>query len=215
MEASLRLTESLDWISLILLGFLLAVAITRQFTTLPLEDFLSAFTRMRFVKITSDGRMDNHKGYQAVGIAIYVICISLLFYKMAAIDRVVTYKDFLIILTVVSAFLLFRHYLSRLVGQIGNFEQLLIPIDHQRNIYRAILSTALAAAVIVVYYIFPENHNIFWAVCIASGLLLFYYHILVIYSHRRVLIPSGLYFILYLCTLEIAPYLLLYKYITV
>ncbi len=214
MEGLLRLTDSLDWITLILLGFLLAFSIARQFTALSLTEFLSAYSSSRFIKITSDGRVDNYRGYQSIGIILYAVCIALLGYKLISLYREVDFKDLLLLVTVISAFLLFKHYLSRLVCTLGNFEELIERIDHQRNIYRGILSFTALIAVVLVFYILPRNHLAIWWIVGAASFIILAYHLLLVYSHRKALITMPLYFILYLCTLEIAPYLLLYKYIT-
>jgi hypothetical protein len=122
------------------------------------------------------------------------------------------FTDFVLILTIVGAFLLFRHYLSKLIATIGNFDEVVLMIDHQRNLYRAAFSVAFLTVNALLFYVFPDEPTIIYGICIVVVGFLFFYHLILIYSHRNSLVPSLFYFILYLCTLEIAPYLLLYKY---
>jgi hypothetical protein len=214
MEAINRIAASVDWISFILFASLLAMAAIRQFSSISLVEFLSVYTSSRFIKITRDDRIDNYHLLQQTGIIVYTIGISLMLYKifMIRVDPEASFTNFLLILTVVSAFFLFRHYFSKLIATIGNFEGVVIMIDHQRNLYRAAFSFAFLVVNAIIFYVFPYNLNVIYGICISVCALLFLYHLILIYSHRKALGSSLFYFILYLCTLEIAPYLLLYKY---
>ncbi|KQC32616.1 hypothetical protein AAU57_04205 [Nonlabens sp. YIK11] len=216
MDALYRITESLDWISIIIFMCLLSFAVARQFTTLPVSEFLSVYVSSRFIKISRDGRIDNHHGYKYLGLIIYGISIALILFKLSTVQNgSQSLTNFILILTAVSTFLIFKHYLSKLLSTIANFEDLLISIDHERNLYRAALSVLLMVIVISIYYIFPTSKGFIQITAAVAGAVIIVYHFLVFYNHRNALSASFFYFILYLCTLEIAPYLLLYKYITV
>lgn len=214
MEAINRIATSIDWISLILFTSLLAMAAIRQFSGISITEFLSVYTGSRFIKITRDDRIDNYQLLLQTGIIVYSIGISLMLYKlfMIRVDPNASFTNFLLIITAVSAFFLFRHYLSKLIATIGNFEGIVIRIDHQRNLYRAAFGFAFLLVNTIIFYIFPNNLNVIYGICISVCALLFLYHLILIYSHRKALGSSLFYFILYLCTLEIVPYLLLYKY---
>jgi len=214
MDALNRLVESLDWISIIVFTCLLSIAVVRQLTTLSLVDFLSIYTSSRFIKITQDGRIDNYQSYQYVGIVMYSVSISLIAFRLFHLEQPLIFTDFVLVWTAVCFFLVFKHFFSKLVSTIANFDSLLVIIDHQRNLYRAALGFGLLCVAILMYYVFPHNESAIWTTVIAAGAIILFYHLLLIYSHRNVLLPSVFYFILYLCTLEITPYLLLYKYFT-
>lgn len=216
MEAIYRITESLDWISILIFSCVISVAIARQLTTVPLTEFLSIYISSRFIKISIDSRVDNYHTYQYLGLIIYSITISLIVFKLYGLQYdTINFKDFILIWTAVSSFLIFRYYLLKLVSTIANFEEMIAIIDHSRNLYRAVLSIVLMIAVLFIYYVFPSFDFAIWTVSIIALLIVFAYHLLLIYSHRSLLFSSVFYFMLYLCTLEIAPYLLLYKYFTV
>jgi len=216
MEAINRIAETWDWISVILFASLLVLAGVRQLSRISFTEFLSVYTSSRFIKITRDDRIDNYYLLQQTGIIIYTIGISLMLFKLYLIrvEAQAGFTDFLLILTIVGAFLLFRHYLSKLIATIGNFDEVVLLIDHQRNLYRAAFSIAFLAVNAFLFYVFPDEPTLIYGICIVVVVFLFLYHLILIYSHRKILGPSLFYFILYLCTLEIAPYLLLYKYFT-
>lgn len=217
MEAINRIADSWDWVSVILFSSLLALATVRQLSSVSLTEFLSVYTSTRFIKITRDDRIDNYYLLQQTGIIIYTLGISLMLFKLylISVDDQAGFTDFVLILTIVGAFLLFRHYLSKLIATVGNFDTIVLIIDHQRNLYRAAFSVAFIAVNALIYYVFPDDTQIIYGICIAVVSALLLYHLILIYSHRKLLGASLFYFILYLCTLEIAPYLLLYKYFIV
>ncbi|WP_194850291.1 DUF4271 domain-containing protein [Nonlabens antarcticus] len=217
MEAINRIAGSLDWISIILFASLLTIAAIRQISSVSITEFLSVYTSSRFVKITRDDRVDNYLLLQQTGIIVYTTGISLMLYKIYTISTEPNagFTDFLLILTAVNAFLLFKHYLSKLVATIGDFDEIVLMIDHQRNLYRAAFSFAFLTVNALIFYVFPYEYHIIYGICISVCVLLLLYHLILLYSHRRLLGSSLFYFILYLCTLEIAPYLLLYKYFIV
>ncbi|BAO55153.1 DUF4271 domain-containing protein [Nonlabens marinus] len=217
MEAINRIAESWDWISIILFSSLLALAVVRQLSSVSFTEFLSVYSSTRFIKITRDDRIDNYYLLQQTGIILYTIGISLMAFKLYMItgSTEAGFTDFLLLLTTIAAFLLFRHYLSKLVATIGDFDPIILTIDHHRNLYRAAFSITFLVVNAIIFYVIPNKHDIIYGICIATLGLFFLYHLILIYSHRKSLGVSLFYFILYLCTLEIAPYLLLYKYFIV
>ncbi len=217
MEVINRIATSVDWISFILFTSLLAMAAVRQLSSVSLTEFLSVLTNSRFIKITRDDRMDNYHPLQLTGILVYTIAISLMLLKLYDIStgQEPVFTSYVLVLTAVSTFLLFRHYLSKLIATVGDFEAMVLAIDHQRNLYRAAFSFFFLLVNALIYYVFPDNDLWIYIVCAATMGLLLFYHIILVLSHRKLLGTSIFYFILYLCTLEIAPYLLLYKYFIV
>ncbi|AZQ42895.1 DUF4271 domain-containing protein [Nonlabens ponticola] len=216
METLSRYALNLDWVAVVLMLCLTALGVVRQVSNIALSDFLGVYTSSKFIKITSDDRMDNYKLLLFTGLITYPILISLVLYKLhvdfyGGDSGILTYG---IILTVVSAFLLFKHYLGRLIGTVANFEFLLDQADHSRNIYRVALCFLLILLNLFIYYVFPTYEQVVLIACTTVLFVFLLYHFIIIGSLLKSIGGSILYFILYLCTLEIAPYLLLYKYFT-
>jgi hypothetical protein len=216
MEAVYRIVDTMDWATILLFSCAMSLACVRYFSSASILDFLSVFTSNRFVNITRDDRMDGSRSLQMVGLAIYPITIAMLILQWltATQSGTMDVTDYLIILTAVSAYLLVKHYLSRLVATIGEFDSLIQFIDHRRNIYRVAFAIVLLSVNVLLLYALPSNQTAIIVSLFIVAFILTIYHLIIVYDHRQALFGSLFYFILYLCTLEIGPYLLLYKYFT-
>jgi hypothetical protein len=148
------------------------------------------------------------------GLVVYAINLSLfiyIFYKHQQ-GSSMELNGYILTLTGVSILLLSKHYVGKLIAALCNFDNVLFLIDHHRNIYRVMFSYGLLIVNALVIYIFKFSEHQINACAMVLISVLFFYQLKIIYTYRAMLIPANFYFILYLCTLEIAPYLLLYKY---
>ena len=145
---------------------------------------------------------------------VYTINVALFIYIYYKKEQQlpIALNGYLLCLTFVSVFLLTQHFIGKLIATLCNFEELLNTIDHHRNIYRAMFAYALLIINCIVIYLCNMNETALLTALIFIGFMLFIYHLILIYTYRSLLFSTHLYFILYLCALEITPYLLLYKY---
>ncbi len=213
MDIELRSLEYNNWISIIFIVCVCAIAIARWLSSYRISDLLSSFYKSRFIKISRN----NEKGSSILiitSIAIYTIQIALLLYLW--LQRASSYysgiKSYLIILTLVSVFLLSKYYLGKIIAEICSFQNYLEVIEHHRNIYRAMLGYALLILNSIIIYSTHSNYIALKIATIATLLCLLMYNLFLVYTYRKLLFPTMFYFILYLCALETTPYLLLYKY---
>jgi len=214
MNIELRHIEFHDWIAITLLLGVLLFASTRWFSTFLITDLLSSYFKNRFIKLSKNGE-DGSSLLIISSVIVYVINISLfisLFYQNSQ-QHPITLDGYILTLTIVSVFILSRHFLGKLIATLCDFEELLFIIDHHRNIYRAMFAYMLIIINFIVIYGCQMNEHAFFISMITIALILFLYNLILIYTYRSFVFASIFYFILYLCTFEIAPYLLLYKYI--
>lgn len=213
MDLELRQIEYNNWILIVLITCICAVAIARWLSSYRISDLLSSFYKYRFIKITRN----SEKGASILiitSIAVYTIQSSLLIYLWLERSNS-DYKgitSYLIVLTLISAFLLAKHFIGKLIAEICNFQEQLELVDHQRNIYRAMFGYVLLILNSIVIYSSQLEFIALKAATIIMVIFLLTYNIILVYTYRKMLFPTIFYFILYLCTLETTPYLLLYKY---
>ncbi|WP_405369886.1 DUF4271 domain-containing protein [Nonlabens sp. Asnod2-A12] len=214
MNFELRHISPNDWITITLLICIVILAIAKWFSSIPLGDLLSSYFKDRFIKISKS----NGESTSLLLISsqvVYGISLSLfvyLFYQ-SRIASPPQFINFILALTFIVTFLLGKHYLGKLIANLCHFEEIVEVIDHHRNINRSIFSFGLLLINFIVIYAFHMEQIPFLIAFIIVALFLFTYNIILIYTYRALLISAPFYFILYLCALEIAPYLLLYKYI--
>ena len=120
---------------------------------------------------------------------------------------------FVQICTGYAVFVLSKFMVEKLVGTIFNFEGLSNKYLYQKLSYRNLLAVVFFIGNLLFYYTFTPTLAtmlIFIVIIVLlNGITLFYS-----YKTNSALIFNHLfYFILYLCALEISPYIILYKVI--
>ncbi len=211
-----RLIISQDWITVTFALCLLLLAFAKVFSRVRIPDILSAYISDRFINITRS----NSDGFTLLKVAnlmIYGLSLALLVYALIVAKefKPANLNTYLLCLLGVSIFLLLKQYLGKLISTILGFENVMELLDFHRNVYRSMFSYALLLLTIMLFIVFKLNDKAVLYIVIVTILLLLTYNIVLIYTYRQLLIRKLFYFILYLCTLEIAPYLLLYKYFRV
>jgi hypothetical protein len=208
-----RLIISQDWITVTFALCLLLLAFAKVFSRVRIPDILSAYVSDRFINITRS----NSDGFTLLKVAnlmVYGLSLALLVYALIVAKEIkpANLNTYLLCLLGVSIFLLLKQYLGKLISTMLGFENVMELLDFHRNVYRSMFSYALLLLTIMLFVVFKLNDKAVLYIVIATVLLLLTYNIVLIYTYRQLLIRKLFYFILYLCTLEIAPYLLLYKY---
>ena len=118
---------------------------------------------------------------------------------------------FLQILFVVFVFIIVKTSIEKIIGTIFSIEKLIDHYIYEKLSYRNFLSLLLIIANLIFYFSIKPDLNI---LLILTGILFLGNMLILSYSYKnyRSLIFSNLfYFLLYICALEISPYLLLYK----
>jgi hypothetical protein len=208
-----RVIISQDWITITFAIGILLIATAKIFSRISITDVLSAYGSDRFVNVTRS----NSDGFVVLKLAsliVYALCIALLIYAVVITKHTkpATLNTYLLCLLGVSVFSLLKHYLGKLLANILGFEHVMAILDFHRNVYRCMFSYALLAITILLFVVFKLDPT---AVSNTTGTAIFIvvtYNIILFYTYRQLWIGKLFYFILYLCTLEIAPYLLFYKY---
>lgn len=213
MNFELRNILTNDWITLTLLVSIAFLAIAKWFSSILLSDLLSSYFKDRFIKISKS----NGEGTSLLIISsqvVYGINLSLFIYLyyQSRIASSPQFINFILTLTLITTFLLGKQYLGKLIANLCDFENIVEVIDHHRNMNRSIFSFGLLLINSMVIYAFHMEQIPFLIALIIVAIFLLTYNLILIYTYRSYLKTAPLYFILYLCALEIAPYLLLYKY---
>lgn len=208
-----RFIGSQDWTIVVFAICMVLIVVAKIISRVTVADLLSTYVNDRFVNTTRT----NSDGFQILNIAnlmVYALCIALLIYAVITTEAIKppNLNTYLLCLLGVSIFLLVKHYIGKIIATILGFDALLELIDLHRNIYRSMFSYALLVASIVLFLVFKLNST---TVLYTTSVVLFIfliYNLILLNTYRQYILSAVFYFILYLCTLEIAPYLLLYKY---
>jgi len=121
---------------------------------------------------------------------------------------------FLQICTGYTVFILVKFYVEKIIGSLFNMDTLINKYLYQKLSYRNLIAVLVFMGNLIFYYIITPSETgllVFTLVLLAlNGIALFYSY----KTNGKLIMSNFFYFILYLCALEISPYIILYKVIT-
>lgn len=142
---------------------------------------------------------------------IQLISISLFTYLFFLIKGNSNSMLFIQILSAVFVFIIVKVSIEKMIGAIFSIDNVIDQYVYEKLTYRNFLSLLLIAANFIFYFsIKPDLPTlvIFTGIVFLLNMFILYYS----YKNYRSLIFSNFfYFLLYLCALEISPYVILYK----
>ncbi|MDX1719582.1 MAG: DUF4271 domain-containing protein [Salegentibacter mishustinae] len=218
LEAVERHINSLDWITLTLMGAFLLLAIVKTAYPQRFEDFLSLLTSNKFMMF----RGKKNKAFHPFNILLFfvhLISFSLLFFlffnyfwEESSLEPVFL---FIRIATAYASFVLLKFGLEKIVGNVFDLDAQIDSYLYQKISYRNFIGLILLIPSLIFIYTFTPTAFTLYSLL---GILVLtnIFSLLLIYRKNQSLITGNwFYFILYLCALEIAPYIILYKLITI
>ena len=210
MRYTNRIIESLDWVTLIMVGCILIIAILKVIYPKRFNDFIRLPVSNNYFLAKGKSEELRHP-FSILLFIIQLISISLfinLFFLEKGKANVLL---FLQILFVVFVFIIVKTSIEKMIGAIFSIEKLIDHYIYEKLSYRNFLSLLLIITNLIFYFSIKPDLN---TLLILTGILFLVNMLILSYSYKnyRSLIFSNLfYFLLYICALEISPYLLLYK----
>lgn len=211
MQSTLRQITSIDEITLLLIGSFCLLAISRYFFPKRFEQFILLVITNKYFSIQGK----NTSLFQAFNIILFivqVISFSLFIYLFYSTEKSINTLLFFQIALGFSLFTLLKISLEKLVGVIFSIEELINSYLFNKFSYTSLASIVVLFSHFFIFYYFFYNNHIY--LMVLSGILSVFILISRLYfyiKHKKLILSNFFYFILYLCTLEISPYYLLYK----
>jgi len=211
-----RIFISKDWITIILL-IVITLLIFNKIRN-PLK-----FTKLQTLLYSSNYFGSYSKSspmlvsvFNAIFIVIFSIVISLLLFVAVIQYGLANNSDIILffkILIYVFSYILVRFVVGFLLALLFEIEKEQQYFSFLKLSYLSSFSILILPFLIVNFYI---NSPFFSQILIIiAGLLLFYFFVLQIKNNQKLIFSKIFYFILYLCALEIAPYMIVYKLLIV
>ena len=200
----------MDWVTLIMVGCILIIAILKVIYPKRFNDFIRLPVSNNYFLAKGKSEELRHP-FSILLFVIQLISISLfinLFFLEKGKANVLL---FLQILFVVFVFIIVKTSIEKMIGAIFSIEKLIDHYIYEKLSYRNFLSLLLIIANLIFYFSIKPDLN---TLLILTGILFLVNMLILSYSYKnyRSLIFSNLfYFLLYICALEISPYLILYK----
>ena len=207
-----RTIESLDWITFILVGCVILVTVLRVVYPKRFDDFIKLPISNNY--FLTKGKFEELKHpFSVLFFLIQVLTLSLFIFLFFLEKRELSATIFIKITIASFTFILIKTCIEKLIGSIFDIETIINNYIFTKLSYRNFISLFLIVLNFIFYFSVEPTMLLLF---IFSGLIvvLNLFILFINYKNYRSLIFSNFfYFLLYICALEISPYLIIYKVI--
>ena len=211
-----RIIENKDWATVLFVLSFAIIAITKSTFETRFSDFSKLIVSDKYNKIYKE----SSQLFSWFNIALmFVLFVSMSFFILLLLDfyEMASKYDWIVfiqLITISTVFILGKFLIEKIIAVAFDFEELIEQYNLQKVNYRTYISLCLLPINMLLYYTNNLSILVIYAlialVLIAN--VLSYLNSLKIY--QKFIIGKLFYFILYLCTLEIAPYYFVYYWFT-
>lgn len=212
-----RITGGQDWATLLFVACFALIAINRNVFETRFGEFIKLAVSDKYTKIYKDsGNMLS--GFTISFFFIQVISFTfllqfLLSYFNPEIEKT-SWVSFIQLFTLIGAFILSKYLIEKIIATTFNIEEFNELFNLHKVNYRTYMGLLLLPVNIFLFYNNAEHPIVIYVILglIIAASVASYLVSLRIY--QNLILSKLFYFILYLCTLEIAPYYFLYYWFT-
>jgi len=202
-----------EWFTIFTIIGLFAIVIAKFVNTLRFNDFLYVIGNSKYLKIyTKDQKfIDPFDSFLFVNLALSVSIFS--FFAYSTFISPVTFEliSFLKLLFAISTIIIIKTLLERLIASLFEIDSLIDNYLFQKTTFKNYSGLLFLIANLLLLY---TNKYAEVVIIVSFSLICFINLIGFLTSfknHQKLLNTNIFYFLLYLCALEIGPYILLYK----
>ncbi|MDN3708234.1 DUF4271 domain-containing protein [Myroides ceti] len=212
-----RLTQSTDWATLIFLATFILLAVNKNVFSVRFSEYIKLIYSDKYIKIYRD--TSNLKSWFTISMFIVqLISFSFIVHIILSTFSIIdfhSFLDFIKVFNFIAFFILAKYLIEKIIAVCFNLEDFAEHYNLLKVNYRTYLGLLLLPVSIVWFY-YPVNSQyfayglIFIIIAINIGL-----YFVILKNYEKLILSNIFYFILYLCTLEIAPYLILFKWVDI
>ncbi|RIA08462.1 uncharacterized protein DUF4271 [Flavobacteriaceae bacterium MAR_2010_72] len=209
----LREIASNEWFTVFILAALVLITLSKFLFARRFDDFLAVVGNSRYLKIYARDQkfIDGFDTFMFLNLIISVSIFSFLVYSQFVRAAEFDLTKFFKLLFGIGAIVLIKVLLERLIGSLFEIDALIDSYLFQKTTYKNYTGFVLLPINILLVYTLTPSKAIIFAVFALIILINLIGFITSFKNHQKTLLNNLFYFILYLCALEIGPYLILYK----
>ena len=214
MEYNLRNIVSQDTITLIFLGVFLMLAVLRNLYPKRFIEFLQLPVTDKYFSFEGKSQTIQHP-FNLFLFSIQVIAFSLFtFFVLKNLNPTKIENNPWLLLQIITVFFVFivsKYIIENIIAIIFNIEPLMNKYLFEKLSYLNLIGGFVLLLTLSFFYIYSPSQGVITFVILAIVVL---YSISIFSSvkrHNQLILSHFFYFILYLCALEICPYVILYK----
>ncbi|MBJ2174113.1 DUF4271 domain-containing protein [Aureibaculum sp. A20] len=214
LEATERIVVSKDWITIVLLIAVTLLILNRLKSNDRYYKLKNLLFNNTYINSFSKANPLLFNSFSIIFLAVYVIIISfLLFIIVHLVEPEMASYDFLFYLKiafVVCVFFAIRIIAGLLLGILIEKERIQTHFTFLKASYLSNYSLIMLPLIAIHFYVNSTIYSYF--LLFTAAALFLYYYVLLVKTNQSLVFGKSFYFILYLCTLEIAPFIIMIKY---
>ncbi|MBC5840226.1 MAG: DUF4271 domain-containing protein [Flavobacteriaceae bacterium] len=211
-----RITENKDWATVLFVLSFAIIAITKSLYENRFGDFMNLIFSDKYSKVYRD----SSQLLSSFTISLFIVqIISVAFFIQLSLSSFgyaakTDWVLFIQIFTFLIFFVLSKLLIEKIIGTAFNIEEFVEQFNLQKVIYRTYISLFILPVNVILFYYDSISKNIpivFISIILFISTLTY---LVSIKNYQNLILSKLFYFILYLCTLEIAPYFFMYYLFT-
>ncbi|MFE3869782.1 DUF4271 domain-containing protein [Flavobacterium sp. ZS1P70] len=212
----LRTIENNDWATLLFVLSFATIAFTKSIFENRFGDFANLIFSDKYVKVYRDS---SHLKSGFTISLFFVQVISFAFFIQLSLSNFgkALKTDWILyiqIITFLIFFILSKYLIEKIIATAFDIEEFVEQFNLQKVTYRTYIGLFILPINIILFYYNSLSKNmvlLFIAVVIGANVISY---LISIKNYQNLILGKLFYFILYLCTLEIAPYYFMYYWFT-
>ena len=211
-----RLIENKDWATLLFLLCFILIAITRSVFQNRFEEYLKLISSSKYIKIYRDS---SHIMSWFNILLFTVQMISLAFFLQLTLHHFgyltkFDWINYIRIFTLLSVLVLSKYLVEKIIATAFDIEELITHMHFEKLSYRTYLSLLILPLNCILFYNDNLDIHILWSFIGVILTLNVWYYLKSLNNYQNLIFGKMFYFILYLCTIETAPYYFIYYWFT-
>lgn len=216
IQLSERILVNKDWATVLFVLAIAVIALNKSVFSIRFNEFIKLGYSDKYNKVYKD--TNNLLSWFTISMFIiqlisfsFFILLMLSYFNYTKIDNYITYVQ---IVTFLFVFILSKFLIEKIIGTAINSESLVDKFNLVKVNYRAFLGFILLPINIVLYYNSWPIKEVFYIILSVFLLYNVFTYYFLVKTYQKTILSKLFYFILYLCTLEIAPYYFMYYWVT-
>lgn len=211
----LRDIISNDFFTILLMVGLLLVATAKGVSPKRFNDFITVLGNSKYLKIYSREQkfFDKFDALLFTNLIISVSLFAFISYKFFTNSNSISADMMFKIAFGICVYILIKVFIERLIGSLFEMDDIIDQYLFQKISYKNYLGVALIPINALLLYSFKPTLTFFYVTVILLFIIIIVGLFTSFKAHQSLIKYNFFYFILYLCALEIAPCIILYKVI--
>jgi len=211
VEAVVRNASNLNLEALLLFGSLALITVSKLIDESRFQHFVFLFFSDKYIKLYSKDQNLTLSAFNILLFFVQVLCYGLLINYTIHFFNIEVEKNLLLIFTFLGIFILFKFYTEKIIATVFNITAFAEQLHFEKLSYRNLTALFLLPLITLLIYSPLNKKIVLFTTIILFAFLNFIGLLLTLKNHQKLIANKFIYFILYLCALEIAPYLIMAK----